>query len=75
MKGLEPHALDTGHGTAASTQQDGVASQTVLDSMLNDSRPDEDVNEETIDDSNVSAEVTLPSRVCELAIIVYVPLT
>ena len=52
MKGLEPHTLDMGHGTAASTQQDGVASQTILDSMLEESRPDEDVNEEIIDDSH-----------------------
>jgi hypothetical protein len=43
-------------------QDDDNASQTIQ----GESRPDEDINEEIVDDPNVLAEVALPSRICQL---------
>src|ERR1700677_4611278 len=51
----DPEPLDT-------AAQDDNASQTILE----ESKPDEDVGEEIVDDPNVLAEVTLPSRICQL---------
>ena len=39
--------------------------------ILEESRPDEDINEEIVDDPNVLAEVTLPSRICQLQLFMY----
>ena len=47
--------------------QDDNASWTILE----ESRPDEDTNEEIVDDPNVLAEVTLPSRICQLQLFMY----
>ena len=38
---------------------------------MEESRPDEDINEEIVDDPNVLAEVTLPSRICQLQLLLY----
>jgi hypothetical protein len=54
---LEPPQVDT----ATQAQDDDNANW-----MLNESRPDEDINEEIVHDPNVLAEVTLPSRICQL---------
>ena len=56
-----PLALDT-------AVQDNDESRTILE----ESRPDEDINEEIVDDANVLAEVTLPSRTCQFQLF-YVP--
>jgi hypothetical protein len=47
----------------------GTAIQDDGNAILEDTRPDEDINEEIVDDPNVLAEVTLPSRICQLQII------
>jgi hypothetical protein len=54
----EPLSLDTATGI----QDDDNASRTILE----EARPDENINEEIVDDPNVLAEVTLPSRICQL---------
>ena len=53
----DSESLDT-----AGVQDDDNAIRTVPE----ESRPDEDINEEIVDDANVLAKVTLPSRICQL---------
>jgi hypothetical protein len=60
---LEPLQVDT----ATQAQDDDDANQT----MTKESRPDEDINEEIVHDPNVLAEVLLPSRICQLQLIMY----
>jgi hypothetical protein len=41
--------------------------------ILEDAKPDEDINEEIVEDPGVLAEVILPSRICKLQLFMYRP--
>jgi len=47
--------------TAAQPQDDDNVGRTILE----ESKPDEDINEEIVNDPDVLAEVTLPCRICQ----------
>jgi hypothetical protein len=53
--------------TDTQAQDDNNASQT----MLEESRPDEDIDEEIVYNPNTLAEVTLPSRICQSQLFMY----
>lgn len=50
-------------------QVDTAAQDDASQIILEESKPDEDINEEIVDDPYVLAEVTLPSRICQLLLI------